>query len=152
MTGAAMLRAGVAAANLALLVLFPWSWFQPVIRSGLVPILGLTEMSVVSGLQALWRSDPVLALIVTAFAVFAPMLKTLGLALLHAGLLDRRTLPALHVLGKLAMADVFLIALGIVVVRGAGYVTVEVAWGLYAFAACVVASLAVSLATGWLWR
>lgn len=142
----------VAAANLALLVLFPWSWFQPVLRSGLFPILGLSEMSVVSGLQALWRSDPALALIVTAFAVFAPMLKTLGLALLHAGLLDRRTLPALQALGKLAMADVFLIALGIVIVRGAGHYTVEVAWGLYAFAACVVASLAVSLATARLWR
>ena len=38
-------------------------------------------------------------------------------------------------LAKLAMADVFLIALYIVVAKGVGHVTVEVAWGLYLFTA-----------------
>jgi paraquat-inducible protein A len=130
--------------NLALLVLFPLSWFAPLLRAGLLPLFGLDEISVISGLQSLWGSDPVLALIVTFAAVFAPMLKTLGLALLHFGLLSDRLLPALSWLGKLAMADVFLIALYVVVVKGVGLATVEVAWGLYLFTACVLASILIS--------
>ena len=58
-----------------------------------------------------------------------------------------RTLPALHVIGKLAMADVFLLALYIVIVKGAGYVTLETAWGLYLFTGCILASLVISTLT-----
>ncbi len=130
--------------NLCLLVLFPISWFAPLIRAGLLPIFGLDEISVVTGLQSLWGSDVVLALIVTFFAVFAPMLKTLGLALIQFGLLSRRVLPALHGLGKLAMADIFLIALYIVLVKGIGMATVEVAWGLYLFTGCILLSFYIS--------
>ncbi len=57
------------------------------------------------------------------------------------------TLPALHILGKLAMADVFLIAIYIVLVKGIGLATVETAWGLYLFTACVLASLWIGHAT-----
>jgi paraquat-inducible protein A len=92
----------------------------------------------------LWRTDAALALIVTFFAVFAPMTKTLGLSLIQFGLLSRSTLPVLHILGKLAMADIFLIALYIVLVKGIGLATVEVAWGLYLFTACILISLFVS--------
>ncbi len=134
-------------ANLALLVLFPVAWFAPLMRAGLLPIFGLSEISVVSGMQALWGSDVVLALIVTAFALFAPYLKTIGLALVHFRLASPRLMPALHVLGKLAMADVFLIALYIVVVKGVGLATVETAWGLYFFTGCILASLAISILT-----
>ena len=134
-------------ANLALLVLFPVSWFAPLMRAALLPVFGMDEISVVTGLQALWGSDVVLALVVTSFAIFAPWLKTIGLALLHFGLLSRQTLPALHVLGKLAMADIFLVALYIVVMKGIGLATIEVAWGLYLFTACILASLAISIQT-----
>jgi paraquat-inducible protein A len=130
--------------NLTLLILFPISWFQPLIRAGLLPIFGLDEISVITGLQSLWQSDAALALIVTFFAVVAPMTKTLGLALIHFGLLSRAVLPVLHVLGKLAMADVFLIALYIVLVKGIGMATIETAWGLYFFTACIVISLWIS--------
>lgn len=130
--------------NLALVILFPVSWFAPLMRAGILPVFGLEEISVITGLQSLWGSDVVLALVVTFFAVFAPMLKTLGLALIQFGLLSRLVLPALHVLGKLAMADIFLIALYIVLVKGIGLATVEVAWGLYLFTGCVLASLWVS--------
>src|SRR6056297_658393 len=95
-------------ANLALLVLFPVAWFAPMMRAGLdLPLFGLSEISILSGLQELWRTDLVLALVVTFFALFAPYMKTIGLALVHFRLLRRRTLPALHLLGKLAMAEVF---------------------------------------------
>jgi paraquat-inducible protein A len=133
--------------NLALLILFPIAWFAPLLRAALLPIFGMDEVSVITGLQSLWGSDAALALLVTFLAVFAPYAKTIGLALLHWNLLSPKTLPALEILGKLAMADVFLIALYIVIVKGAGYVTIETAWGLYLFTGCVLASIAVSYAS-----
>ncbi len=134
-------------ANLALLVLFPIAWFAPLMRAGLLPLFGLSEISVISGLQSLWGTDIFLALMVTAFALFAPYLKTIGLALVHFNLLKDKTLPVLSYMGKLAMADVFLIALYIVVAKGVGIGKVETAWGLYLFTACILASIAISALT-----
>jgi paraquat-inducible protein A len=131
-------------ANLALLVLFPVSWFAPLLKAGFLPLFSLSEISVMSGLQSLWGTDPALALLVTALALFAPMLKTIGLALIHYDMLQPRLLPALSWLGKLAMADVFLIALYVVVAKGIGVGRVETAWGLYLFTACILASLIIS--------
>jgi paraquat-inducible protein A len=130
--------------NLALLVLFPIAWFAPLMRAAILPIFGMDEISVITGLQSLWESDAALALLVTFLAIFAPYAKTIGLALLHWRLLSPKVLPALEVLGKLAMADVFLIAIYIVVVKGAGMVTVETAWGLYLFTGCILASVLIS--------
>ena len=134
-------------ANLALLFLFPLAWFAPLMRAGLLPLFGLDEISVITGLQSLWGTDVILALIVTTFAIFAPWLKTLGLALIHFNLASPKLLPALHIMGRLAMADIFLIALYIVLVKGIGLATVEVAWGLYFFTALILASFAISILT-----
>ncbi len=131
-------------ANLLLLILFPLSWFTPLLRAGLLPLFGLSEISVISGLKSLWGSDPLLALLVTFFAIFAPMLKTIGLALIHFGYLRRKVLTVLEFLGKLAMADIFLIALYVVIVKGVGIATVQTAWGLYVFTGCILASIAIS--------
>jgi len=131
--------------NLSLLVLYPIAWFAPLMRAALLPIFGMREITVVSGLQSLWGSDVGLALLVTFLAIFAPYAKVVGLALTHAGLLSRAALPALHGLGRLAMADVFLASLYIVLAKGVGHATVETAWGLWLFTFCV-ASLALSWA------
>lgn len=131
--------------NLALLVLYPVSWSAPLMRAGLLPLFGLSEISVLTGLQALWDTDILLALIVTVFALVAPYMKTIGLALVQFRLLSRRALPTLSLMGKLAMADVFLIALYITVVKGIGVGRIETAWGLYLFTACVLTSLVISL-------
>ncbi len=133
--------------NLALLVLFPIAWFAPILRAGFLPLFGLSEISVVSGLQSLWGSDPFLALLVTFLAIFAPYLKTIGLGLIHFGLLRRKVLPALNFLGKLAMADVFLVALYIVIAKGIGVGRVETAWGLYLFTGCVLVQIGLGWAT-----
>ena len=133
--------------NLSLLVLFPIAWFAPLMRAGFAEWLGLSEISVISGLQSLWKEDVFLALVVTGFALFAPYLKTLGLALVHFNLLKDKTLPVLSYLGKLAMADIFLIALYIVVAKGVGIGKVETAWGLYMFTACIIASIGISALT-----
>jgi paraquat-inducible protein A len=134
-------------ANLSLLILFPIAWFAPLMRAGLLPIFGSSEISVISGMQALWKSDVALALLVTAFALFAPYLKTIGIALVHFNLLKDNTLPILAWIGKLAMADIFLIALYIVVIKGVGIGKVETGWGLYMFTACILASLVISALT-----
>ena len=134
-------------ANLALLILFPLSWFAPLLRAGLLPLFGLSEISVMSGLQSLWETDLALALLVTTLALFAPYLKTIGLTLLHFGLASPRLLPALEVAGKLAMADIFLIALYVVLAKGVGHATIETAWDLYFFTGCILASLLISSLT-----
>ncbi|WP_420863114.1 paraquat-inducible protein A [Algirhabdus cladophorae] len=137
----------LALANLSLLVLFPIAWFAPLMKAGLLPLFKLSEISVISGLQSLWGSDVFLALVVTVFALFAPYLKTIGLALIHFRLMSPRLTPILGVMGKLAMADVFLIAVYIVVAKGVGIGRLEVAWGMYLFTTCIVASLAISIFT-----
>ncbi|MEM1237963.1 MAG: paraquat-inducible protein A [Pseudomonadota bacterium] len=132
-------------ANLSLLVLYPIAWFAPLMRAGLLPLFGLSEISVVSGLRSLWETDVFLALLVTAFALCAPYIKTVGQTLLHFGLVDQRLAPFIGILGKLAMADIFLVALYIVVIKGMGVGRVETAWGLYLFTACILASIAIQI-------
>lgn len=134
-------------ANLSLLILYPIAWFAPLMKAGLLPLFKLSEISVISGLQSLWQTDVFLALAVTIFALFAPYLKTLGLALVHFNLLKPLALPVLHILGKLAMADIFLIALYITLAKGIGVGRLETAWGLYLFTACILASLVIGILT-----
>jgi len=134
-------------ATLSLLILYPIAWFAPLLRAGLLPLFGLSEISVITGLQSLWQSDVFLALLVTFFAIFAPYLKVIGMALIQWHLLDPRTLPALHILGKLAMADIFLIALYITLSKGIGLGTIEVAWGLYLFTGCILGGIALGFIT-----
>lgn len=141
---ARLMRGLSLAANLSLLVLFPVAWFAPLMRAALLPLFGMDEISVITGLQSLWGTDAALALLVTFLAIFAPYAKTIGLLLVQAGLMSPRVMPALRALGKLAMGDVFLLALYIVIAQGAGMVTIETAWGLYLFTGCILASIALS--------
>lgn len=134
-------------ANLCLLILYPLAWYLPLMRAGLLPLFSLSEISVLTGLQSLWATDIFLALVVTAFALFAPYLKTIGLSLVHFDLLSRKTLPVLHILGKLAMADIFLIALYITLTKGIGLGRIEIAQGLYLFTFCILASLWIGFKT-----
>lgn len=134
-------------ANLALLILFPISWFAPLMRAGLLPIFGLSEISVASGLWELFQTDILLGVLVALFAMIAPLVKTIGIALIQFGYSPKRAAPLFEIMGKLAMADVFLIALYIVIVKGVGLATVETAWGLYLFTGCILASLVISQLT-----
>lgn len=136
-------------ANLSLLVLFPIAWFAPLMEVQLWRWGAEREISVITGLQALWREDAVLALLVTFFAIVAPTVKVLGLALIHMRLMSPRMDRALFFIGRLAMADVFLVAVWIVAFRGLGIGSVNVGWGLYLFTGCILASLGLSLASEW---
>lgn len=142
-----MLRHALTILNLSLLVLFPLAWITPLLRAGLLPLFGLSEISVLSGVLSLWQDDALLAVVVALFAIVAPILKTTGLALVHLGQADSRLLGPLTTLGKLAMTDVFLVAIYITLARGVGVGRVETAWGLWLFTGCVLASFAISLAT-----
>ncbi len=130
--------------NLSLLILFPIAWFAPLARAGLLPFFDLDSVSVITGVQVLWEKDVALAVLVAFFAMVAPILKTVLLAGIHFNALEPRALPLLGVLSKLAMADVFLVAVYIVLARGVGVGRVETAWGLWLFTACVLASMAVT--------
>ncbi len=129
--------------NLSLFILFPIAWFAPMARAGLIKMwfFDLHELSVVSSISSLWDTDIFLAILVAFFALIAPMFKTGLLAAMHFGMLGTNMLPALGLLGKLAMADVFLVALYIVLSKGVGVGVVETAWGLYLFTFCVLLSL-----------
>lgn len=136
------------AVNLCLLVLFPVSWIAPLMRAGLLPFFGLSEISILSGLASLWSDGEwALAAVVAFFALVSPIAKTICLTLIHLSRAPARLLPALELLGKLAMADVFLIAVYITLAKGLSVGRVETAWGLWLFTACVLASLAISILT-----
>ncbi len=131
-------------ANLSLLALFPLAWFAPLLKAGLLPFFSLDEISTVTALQALWEKDVFLALLVTFFAIFSPIIKVVGTSLVQFGLLKVAVVPVLSILGKLAMADVFLVALYIIIAKGVGVGRVETDWGLYLFTFCVLASLLIT--------
>lgn len=133
--------------NLSLLILFPVSWFAPLVRAGLLPLFGLSEISVLSGIASLWETDIALALLVAFFALIAPMAKTLALAMVHLDRAPKAWLTPLGWIGRLAMADIFLIALYVTLAKGLGVGRVETAWGIYLFTFCVLLSLALSLWT-----
>ena len=141
------MRAALYIANISLLILFPIAWIAPLMRAGLLPFFSLDEMSILAAVGVLLEEDIFLAIIVIALALLAPVAKTLALAAVHFGSLTTRALPTIDLLGKLAMADVFLIAVYIVLAKGVGVGRVETAWGLYLFTFCVFASMVITWLT-----
>lgn len=135
-------------AHLVLLLAFPIAWFAPLIRAGLLPIFGLSEISIITGITALLDTDVILAAVVIFFALIAPIVKLLGNVLIGLGRMPERARSWVQTLGKFAMADIFLIALYIVIIKGGiGVGRVETAWGLYLFTLCVLGSYLLSLGT-----
>jgi len=131
--------------NLSLLVLFPIAWFAPLMRAGLLPFFSLDEISIITGITELWSKDIFLAFLVSLFALVAPVLKVMGTGLIQFGIISPKALPILSILSKLAMADVFLVAIYIVAAKGVGVGRLETAWGLYMFSFCVLLSYAITL-------
>ena len=132
------------ALNFALLLIFPIAWAAPLARAGLLPWFGMEEMTVLTAIGALLDSDVILAIVVIFFAIVAPMVKTLALSSVHLGWTGPQALPTLEVLGKLAMADIFMIAIYIVAAKGVGVGRIETAWGLYLFTFAILASMLVT--------
>ena len=133
-------------ANLSLLLLYPIAWLAPLAHAGILPFFTGSTLSIIGGIGDLWDTDAVLAGIVAIAAVVAPYLKTILLAAIQMRLVSGpRWIGVLTVAGKLSMADVFLLALYIVLVKGVGVGHVTTSWGLYLFTGCVLASLVLTL-------
>ena len=133
-------------ANLSLLLLYPIAWLAPLAHAGILPFFTGSTLSIIGGIGDLWETDAVLAGIVAIAAVVAPYLKTILLAAIQMRLVSGpRWIGVLTVAGKLSMADVFLLALYIVLVKGVGVGHVTTSWGLYLFTGCVLASLVLTL-------
>lgn len=133
--------------NLLLLILYPAAWLAPLMHAGVLPWFGSNEISIFSGIIALLDVDPALAVLVALLALVIPYGKTLALSAIHFGYLGAQPLWVIEIIGKLSMADVFLVALYIVAVKGVGIGHVETAWGLWLFTACVLTSIGVGWAT-----
>lgn len=134
------LRWAALAVNAALLVLWPVAWMAPLAEAGLLPWFGGSEISVLGAVRVLWQADPLLAVVVAVFGMVLPYGKTVALGLIQLRWLAERWLGAVKVLARLAMADVFLIALYITVAKGVGVGYVAPAWGLWLFTGCVAAA------------
>jgi len=100
-----------------------------------------------SGISSLLEKDLFLAIIVILFAIIAPIAKVVGTALIQFGRVSDTWKPTIQVMGKFAMADIFLVAIYIVVAKGVGVGRLEVGWGLYLFTACVLLGFIISLKT-----
>lgn len=134
-------------ANLSLLVLYPVAWIAPLATAGVLPWFSGNEITIAQGVLDLWDVDPALSLLVAVLAVVVPYLKTIAISAVQFDHLGARALPLIEAIGKLSMADVFLIALYVVVVKGVGIGHVTPAWGLWLFTGCVLASIAIGWAT-----
>ena len=108
-----------------------------------------TTYSVLTGILALFRNNSAgLGVLLFGFSVIFPVIKLALLAAATAtvgrgGWLLRLT----HHAGKFSMLDVFVVALLVLAIKGLpGDSTATLGWGIYAFAASVV----MSIAAGWL--
>ena len=133
--------------NFVLLVAYPVAWIAPLAHAGILPFFSGDEITVLGGVVDLWEADAALSILVAFFAIAVPYAKTIALAAIHLGHLRASALPVIEIVGKLSMADVFLIALYIVMVKGIGVGRVTTAWGLWLFTICVLVSIWVSWTT-----
>ena len=106
-------------------------------------------VSILSGLVQLLEDGRVfLFLLILLFSVILPVLK-LGVLFRLLGARDsstalQRYLRLMHQYGKWSMLDVFVVALLVVVVKLGAVARVETHYGLYAFSAAVLLTMAVT--------
>lgn len=103
--------------------------------------------SVLSGVMELLKEDQYfLFILITGFSVVLPFLKLL---VLHSLLASRHVkaeniqkyLHWMHLYGKWSMLDVFVVAVLVVAVKLGAIASVEMRFGLYAFAAAVILTM-----------
>jgi paraquat-inducible protein A len=128
------------------LVALPFTWFLPLFRTELLVFLD-NEVTVIGAARTLFKADLLLFAVIVLFGMVVPVAKLAGLiygwAILPAEA-GRAWIGALNKISKFSMLDLFLIAVTIVGLKGVGLGKVEIAYGLYAFAAVVLMILALS--------
>ena len=131
--------------NLALLILYPIAWLAPLMQARVMWVFGGDQVSLLGGLGALWSSDRILAVLVALLALVMPYTKVIATELYFAGRLPPRMARALPLIARLSMADIFLIALYVVLAKGIAGASVTPLWGLWLFTGCVLTSLGLSM-------
>jgi paraquat-inducible protein A len=117
-----------------------------------------TRYSVVGGILTLIHNhNAALGLLLLAFSVVFPTLKLAVMSGATAALADGRTAGTLmrlaHHAGKFSMLDVFVVGLIVLAIKGLpGGSRITLGWGVGAFAASVLLSLAGGIAIHWLER
>lgn len=112
--------------------------------------LAVSTYSIMGVIHKLFQTgDLFLAVILALFSVLSPVLK-LSLYWYASGFRDSRKfdrmLQTIHYVGKFSMAEVFALALIIVVIKSfPGGSSAELEWGALVFTLSVISSMAVSL-------
>ena len=122
------------------------TWFIKIIAP---EELAVSTYSILGVIQKLFKTNDIfLAVILALFSVFSPILK-LSFYWHATGLKDSKkfnsTLQIIHYVGKFSMAEVFALALIIVVIKSfPGGSTAQLEWGAYLFTSSVICSMFVS--------
>ena len=112
-------------------------------------VLVQNTFSVIDGTTALLKEGQLfLFIVIAAFSIVLPILKIGILAkLLNAGMNTQKLkqyLHWMHLYGKWSMLDVFVVAVLVVVVKLGVIASVEMHYGLYAFAAAVILTMIIT--------
>ncbi len=128
------------------LVALPLSWWLPVFTTETL-LFFKYEVSIVIAVVTLFEVDLFLCIVVVLFSMVAPVIKNAAFIYVwyrvpstHA----LRWVSRLIFLGKISMAEIFLIALAIVGIKGVNLQQVFVEYGLYCFSVVILASLGLS--------
>ena len=122
------------------------TWFIKIIAP---EELAVSTYSILGVIQKLFKTNDIfLAVILALFSVFSPILK-LSFYWHATGLKDSKkfnsTLQIIHYVGKFSMAEVFALALIIVVIKSfPGGSTAQLEWGAYLFTFSIICSMLVS--------
>jgi uncharacterized paraquat-inducible protein A len=122
------------------------TWFIKIIAP---EELAVSTYSILGVIQKLFKTNDIfLAVILALFSVFSPVLK-LSFYWHATGLKDSKkfnsTLQIIHYVGKFSMAEVFALALIIVVIKSfPGGSTAQLEWGAYLFTFSIICSMLVS--------
>ena len=122
------------------------TWFIKIIAP---EELAVSTYSILGVIQKLFQTNDIfLAVILAMFSVFSPVLK-LSFYWHATGLKDSKkfnsTLQIIHYVGKFSMAEVFALALIIVVIKSfPGGSTAQLEWGAYLFTFSIICSMIVS--------
>jgi uncharacterized paraquat-inducible protein A len=122
------------------------TWFIKIIAP---EELAASTYSILGVIQKLFHTnDLFLAILLALFSVFSPVLK-LSFYWYATGLKNpkkfKSMLQVIHYVGKFSMAEVFALALIIVVIKSfPGGSTAQLEWGAYLFISSVICSMAVS--------
>ena len=132
------------------------AWWLPLIETNHLLQWSPDNLSVLDGLARLYSDGELfLAGVILVLAILVPFAKNL-LSLFVWYFLDptetatKRFVWILSVLGKWGMADVFLIALGVVLVKGIPGTEISVRYGLWVFSAAVACSILSTNLMSWI--